>query len=197
MHPIMRGPSDRLQDHWPYLKEKTAEREEALRKKINGMEKEENQKRREAEPQRRSSLDLLDDDKKDQEASASKMNRREKRKNKKKKSASGSHKRRKKSTESEYERFVKICEALADSKTQDELYQYEKNPMVFWKLHKKILPNAFKVAKRTFVIPASSTSAERVFKLSKRNRSASRGNKSHLKNEQEIILGSYLRMIRE
>ena len=172
-------------------------RETALREKINEMEKETIRKLKELAPERRNSLDLLDDNEKEDNASASKLTRREMRKNKKKKSVSGSHKRRKKSDESEYERFEKICETLTDSKAEERLEEYEKNPMLFWKEYKEVLPHTFKIAKRTFVIPASSTSAERIFKLSKRNRAASRGNKTHLKNEQEIILGSYLRMIRE
>ena len=175
---------------------KVDERSKELRKQINEMKEKMKRELKEAEPLRRSSLNALDDAEKDAAANASKLSRREMRKNKKKKSISGANKRRKKSTEKEFDRFVKICDYLAESKSDEQIAAYEKNPMIFWKEHKKLLPNAFKVAKRTFVIPASSTSAERIFKLNKRNRAGARGNKGFLKNEQEIILGSYLRMLR-
>eukprot|EP00493_Phyllostaurus_siculus_P015147 UN15381 len=68
--------------------------------------------------------------------------------------------------------------------------------MQFWQENREELPELFKEAKKVFVIPASSTSCERVFSRNKRNRLEQRGNKLFTTNEDELILGSWLRMQR-
>ena len=89
---------------------------------------------------------------------------------------------------------------------------FDENPMNFWKRHSvSKLQKLFRIAKRVYCIPSSSTSSERVtyfhiicrnpcyevFSLSKRNFMGNRGNKKYGTHEKEVIIGSYLRMLRQ
>ena len=95
----------------------------------------------------------------------------------------------------ELERYMKECQIFAD--TAAECYEaYDDDSMLYWAARKTQYAHLFDTAKATFVILASSTSIERVFSRNKRNRIGSRGNKKFKRNEDELILGSYLRMLR-
>ena len=83
--------------------------------------------------------------------------------------------------------------------------KFDDDPMNFWKPHQvSKLQKLFRIAKTIYCIPSSSTSSERVtdfffiaqLSLSKRNLAGRRDHKKYANHEIEVIVGSWLRMLR-